>query len=468
MPASPRPVTSGNRLLRRSDHLGRIGLTLTRPTALQGGSGKEITALPVGLVVWLVVVLLWLVATPSGSGNARLELTLPGKPREIVGNFLLLAPLAIVWATTMVSGGWGGPIIRLGAGLAIISSAIELAQGVLPMIGRVVSPYDVLLNVSGGLIAAVAAMWLKQRRYRARPILAALAAVLFLTILASMVHANRTASVLFRLRGWNPEYAVAVGDEVGGRRAYDGRVSNATICAGRADERICLGAGAGQGRRRRLADLAERTQFVEVAADVVARSEVQFGPTRIVTFSQNRSLRNLTLGQQWRALVFRARTLRSGPNGNRLEFYLPDAIRAGTRAHVSATYDRGLITMSSRSEAEVVSAAYPTDLLSSWWLVRPRKRPVEPRHLALASSVGALVLFLPVGLAVSGALSLPRVLSLLTAAGAAVGMLYLLNGLVGAVAAPQGALLVAAAAMMGSWTATLYWRPRLRARRGGR
>lgn len=68
--------------------------------------------------------------------------------RQLIGNALLLAPFAATlrW--------WGWRFGRLAVVLALVSTAIEAGQA---LVGRVSDIDDVLLNVSGGLVAAVLA-----------------------------------------------------------------------------------------------------------------------------------------------------------------------------------------------------------------------------------------------------------------------------------------------------------------------
>jgi hypothetical protein len=70
---------------------------------------------------------------------------------QLVGNLVLLAPLA---ALAVLRWPALGPPRRLGALAVTVAGSIELLQWALPL-GRVVSPVDAALNVSGAVVAGV-------------------------------------------------------------------------------------------------------------------------------------------------------------------------------------------------------------------------------------------------------------------------------------------------------------------------
>jgi glycopeptide antibiotics resistance protein len=70
---------------------------------------------------------------------------------QLLGNLLLLAPLA---ALAVLRWPALGTLWRLGALAVTVAGSIELLQWALPL-GRVVSPVDAALNVSGAVVAGV-------------------------------------------------------------------------------------------------------------------------------------------------------------------------------------------------------------------------------------------------------------------------------------------------------------------------
>ncbi len=83
---------------------------------------------------------------------------------QLVGNLLLLAPLAVLavlrWPALRAPG-------RLVLAAGATAGAIELLQWLLPL-GRVVSPVDALLNATGAVVAGLAVAGLRTSAPRAR------------------------------------------------------------------------------------------------------------------------------------------------------------------------------------------------------------------------------------------------------------------------------------------------------------
>ncbi|MPQ99082.1 VanZ family protein [Modestobacter sp. I12A-02628] len=137
-------------------------VTTGRPAAPDDGSRAGLTAavlLAAGVVALLTL-------TPAGRGYAfgdpvtelrwyAAGLDSPGTLAQLLGNLLLLAPLAGLAVLRWPALGRGG---RLLAAAVTAGATIELLQWTLSL-GRVVSPLDALLNATGavlvgGLVAA--------------------------------------------------------------------------------------------------------------------------------------------------------------------------------------------------------------------------------------------------------------------------------------------------------------------------
>ncbi|MFZ1504402.1 MAG: VanZ family protein [Nitrospira sp.] len=86
--------------------------------------------------------------------------------------------------------------------------------------------------------------------------------------------------------------------------------------------------------------LADKELSVE--AWVTPADLAQTGPARIVSFSKNTDVRNFTLGQQSKDVVFRLRTPISGYNGANPALSTSDAPLTRATQHIVATYREGM------------------------------------------------------------------------------------------------------------------------------
>jgi glycopeptide antibiotics resistance protein len=357
--------------------------------------------LPLGILAWLYLVVLWLTWTPVGAGPSEVLWRPPGSWTPFLGNLLLLAPLGFVLAVHRA------PRIRSRDGLefpglvsqvaltaAVLSVAVELGQFRVP--GRNVSPWDVALNTSGAALAAWFGARLVRSGLDARHLVGAAMGVVFTGVLLFLIATGFTASRMVVLSDWNGDYPIFAGDEPSGDRAYDGSVSGARICADLPEGELCAEPGATQERTSALSRAAQDTQAVRLSAVVTARGP-QSGDARIVTFSPDTRHRNATIYQDGRDLVLRLRTPLGGPNGTGLEFVLPEAVPDGVPTRVHGSFQVGRIEMAAGEGA--VRAEFPIGPFSSWWLVRPLpERRVEPGPLRRAGLVAAAAYSIPLGL----------------------------------------------------------------------
>jgi hypothetical protein len=243
-----------------------------------------------------------------------------------------------------------------------------------------------------------------------------------MAMIYGMVGLNRG----LRLSAWNPSFPVLAGDEHGGQRKYEGTVEQARLCAGEAWE-ICVEPGADQQARRRLARAAEQSQRVRASATVVSTSDEQRGPTRIVTFSDGPLLRNVTLGQQQRALVLRVRTPRSGPNGLSHAFVLPESVRSGARTSVVATFSRGSVEIMAESRGRTVSGIFRPPFRNSLGVRGSDRTRLGELFAGRALLVGAVVQFAALGLAVGWIFGHGRPVTVVSAAAVALIVLWVLD-----------------------------------------
>lgn len=362
------------------------------PAAL--GAGKGSGTVPFGLLLWLLMAALWLTLAPFAPRAAGpvLELGGPTDPMDAFANLFLLAPIGLVLGVALAgqSVRWRLSIV-LAAGV-MVSAGIEFAQRHVET--RVVSFYDVLFNAAGAILAAHVADRLGALGISGRRIVAATAFAVLGLVASHQVLTAVTAPQQFRIADWDPGFPILIGDEWGGERAFEGVVGEARICAGTPLREVCASGGASSERRRALTERANTTQRIVVSATIRSDIEHQVGPARIITFSEGRSLRNLTLGQEGAGLVLRIRTPFTGDNGARPQYVLPDAIRAGEETRVSASFDHGDIRLHAEAPSGTNAATFRPDLIN-----RSGAGLSQDLHPAMAGrAILAAILVLNVGI----------------------------------------------------------------------
>ena len=362
------------------------------------------------IIIWLVLLVLWLTWTPTGLDAPRLVISLPTELRDLLGNILLFSPVAVVDVVrrissrrTQISEPAAGALER-GAVVAttllvvVLSLLVELGQTQVP--GRIVSPFDVILNTAGALLVAITTVLLLRRTERsARWLVGAVLGIAFTSVLVFLAGTGHTAVRLLSLSDWDrSEYSVISGSEVGGGSAYDGSVRSALICGGPRGAEVCAAPGARVEERELLTDAVMASQRVRLNATVESGSSAQEGPARIVSFSPGYGGRNATFAQTGRSLVLRLRTLAAGPNGTRVVFVLPDAVFEDGETEVDAAYSPGVVSIAARSERVSADVVYRWGHLSGWWFVsRNIRRRFTPKALLFAAVVAAAALSIPVG-----------------------------------------------------------------------
>lgn len=427
---------------------------IRRPAGPSGRPGDATQGLfagaPIGAVLWLTGVALWATRIPFLPRAEPWEVTLtpPTAVPEVIGNVLLLAPLALLLSRA-VRGQGGGRERQLGLWAILAAGCFVLEAGQVFVEGRVVSPWDLGLNLAGASLG----QWLglrigaegERRTGRALRVVAGLLVAAWAGISLFLLNRAREGSGGFRLEGWEPGYRIVAGDEVGGDRAYLGTVEWARICAGRSPDRLCATDGADDRTRRRLARAAEETQSVVLEARVRSSSSQHRGPTRIVTFSAGPGLRNATLAQSGDDLVLRVRTPLSGPNGTAFTFRLPDAVPVGEEIPVVASFRDGTVRLSAGEGG--VRGETTFRMTERWLYTRVVAGSVDPAHRrqpAWAALAGLAVVLFPAGL-VAGWTASPRGRGPSLAAGAAAGVVVLTAYAVALDLVPDPAVFLAAA-----------------------
>jgi len=341
------------------------------------------------VVGWLALVAVWLTWTPFelvGTPNT-LRLVPDTTVTDVAGNLLLLVPFGAV----VVLCGGRQPVLRATILAAMLSASLELGQ--IWIFGRVASVWDVALNTTGAVIAAHLTLLLASRTRPPR-VVAAIAAAVFVVIVACVVYASRVYTHGMRLAGWDARFRIAAGDEVGGARRYVGEISRARICAGGGRERLCAGPDAPPATRASLAMLAETSQIVEIEANVRSGSSIQSGPTRIVTFSGGPFDRNITLGQERESLVLRLRTPMNGANGDSNEIVSHDVLPLAVPITIHVRYDHATVTTRLEGAQRTRVMEHILDGLAAPLLVRGRG-PVTAVQSSRARGLTMIVLAIP-------------------------------------------------------------------------
>jgi len=352
---------------------------------------------PKGTLLWLVVVVIWCTCAPFAGGptNSSFQTRIPTEVPDILGNFILLIP----FAATVTAGcridhksRW---LLRIAAVAALFSCFIEAGQ--LNISGRVSALSDVFLNSMGAAFGAWFTILAKEHGFSTEIILTSIVTLVLLTLLLYLNYSTKLVTDSFRIAGWDPEFKVVLGEEANAGRQYQGSVEEAQLCAPAATQAICLSADADETMRARLVEIAESSQQVKLYAKVISADDTQTGPTRIITFSKDAGLRNLTLAQEGRSLVFRIRTLMTGPNGTDPEFALPDVVSAHETLEALTSFDNGVIRISAQSEAQRSEVLFQFELFTAWLINMP-VRTLEPKHFYRGAIATCTILFIGLGL----------------------------------------------------------------------
>jgi hypothetical protein len=267
------------------------------------------------------------------------------------------------------------------------------------MANRVVSPFDVLLNTAGAALAILTVNYLLHHNVRVRSALLAVAGTTFLGILAWLFFTFVAVTDQQRISGWDPGFAILAGHEVGGAQVYQGEVRDAEICTLLRKVQLCIRPHTSEEDRQRFTTAAEESDYFNLSATVVSHSDRQSGPTRTITFSNGPAVRNATLSQEGRSLIFRVRTPLAGSNGSAIVFTLPDAIVKGESTNVGATFERTKVTMYANMSASNRQVTFTFDITNSWVTTLAPIR-LAPQHLDRARLSAMLVTCFPFGWAI--------------------------------------------------------------------
>ena len=153
---------------------------------------------------------------------------------------------------------------------------------------------------------------------------------------------------------------------------------------------------------------AERSQIVEVEADVRSGSSTQSGPTPIVTFSRDHFDWNITVGQEGESLVLRLRTPMNAVHyQSDYELVTYGALPRNVPISIRVRYDNARVTTWLKSPQRTRVVEHIFDGLAAPLLVRG-DGPVTATQSARARELTMVILAIPLVLAGAWTIRRPR------------------------------------------------------------
>ena len=288
---------------------------------------------------------------------------------DVIANVLLYMPLgAALMRRKLIL------VAALAAGISILAESIQLFYP-----DRYPSPIDVIVNTTGATLGAVVArtIWhFKHWDLRAIELRPAMG-ILSLAVLASLVAVSlRPPRDFADFSNWDPTFQIAVGDELSGDRRWYGEILGLVILAHPVDGSVIktlhsrgpqfirtgwvseLGSALfvmnhrlsesdslwgrpllGAERTREMFDDLVRQNTLSVLVWFRGHRQDPPGDGRIVTYSRDKFVRNFSIIQEGRRILFRLRTPQTGDNGLYPPTRTPRRVDANKDVFVAATYD---------------------------------------------------------------------------------------------------------------------------------
>lgn len=306
---------------------------------------------------------------------------------DVYVNTLLFLPLGFSLASFFAAKGRGVGIRALAIVLILVgglSYVLEVAQFFLPR--RFPSLFDVIANSTGGALG-----FLVFHLWRTQNIRLGLAVYVLLAFLGSILLQRSTG-----LRNWNADFPLILGNEKTENRPWQGSISHLYIAnrafskeevaqlrpetnflasltgslitsyrftgfaeryqddMGRLPDLVWKGTGMNfqqpgsvflhpthwlqsTENASPLAESIKKTSHFTLGVVVATDDLAQKGPARIVSFAPGVNVRNFTLGQQQRDLVFRLRTPIT--DGSTVELTAHEIFGTKALQHIVVTYD---------------------------------------------------------------------------------------------------------------------------------
>jgi VanZ family protein len=368
---------------------------------------------------------------------------------NVIGNMLLYAPLGLALSRRSVAA-----VLSGAATLSVTSETLQIWY-----VERYGSGIDVLANVAGaGIGGLLAGGWLRRRggapeTFAVDRRTTAGAVVGILALLGGWSMSGPPSE----LSNWEPEFELLLGNERTADRPWQGEITSLALVPGPVSVQevrelgdptqpwardlliargayihpeaiTCKGEEAQRLARpisQRFLDLAVKRNGFAIIAHAKTAETQQEGPARLISFSRDQFHRNFDLGQENNRLVFRVRTVLTGPNGMEPHTETSPVIEANRLIKVVATFDgaiaRVYVDEHLRGRANLAAARcavrslcdsdLPITAASLGGLLaivgvgvwRPLSRPSTVALALLTGAPAALWLFLAVGLPVSNA-----------------------------------------------------------------
>jgi hypothetical protein len=276
-------------------------------------------------------------------------------PTDFFNNLLLYLPLGIALGSSSLA-----RTFLCGLSLATIAEGLQLGY-----IDRVPSPFDIASNTlgaMGGYLAAIVLLRATGHDWKSLRVPRPLAAAGILIAVVGTTSLVRHPPVS-DFSNWNPTFNLAVGNELTGDRPWHGTVSEFAIypfaMAARQINELYQSSRLPPGGLRPPADFAQhagrpllsKQDQITWHETLGSRNQLtllvwmrtsdleQIGPASIITYSQDASRRNFTLGQIRNTLTFRLRTPASGLNGTSPAIYTGPVLSLSHPSFVAAVYD---------------------------------------------------------------------------------------------------------------------------------
>jgi hypothetical protein len=149
---------------------------------------------------------------------------------------------------------------------------------------------------------------------------------------------------------------------------------------------------------REIARRLQESQAFSLRIVCAADDPNQLGPARIVSNSPGPGLRNFTLGQEGRNMVFRFRTPHNGLNGSRPEFVIADVFGDNHPREILVTYNGATLLAAVRNSDRL----YRADLTpGSSLALMITSLNVRAHELRLVTMIYLAVLFFPLAVLVN-------------------------------------------------------------------